>query len=92
MLDKDVLKETKLIFADQDENIWLAMVAMLLPKGTTYVDALARLCNWHKIACNLVNKTISHLLSVSDKEFRDVIVDWLYALTSTVEDTEKEKH
>ena len=92
LLDSDALKKTKLILVDQDENNWLSMMAVLGPKGKKHGLAIARLCNWHKIDRNLVTKIISYLLSVSDNEFRDVIVHWLYAFTSSVESEDEEKH
>ena len=92
LLDSDALKKTALILVDQNENNWRALVSNLFPKGTIYGNALARLCNWHKIDRNLVTKLISMLRTQADEDFRDEIVNWLYSFTSTVEDADEEKH
>ena len=92
LTDSDALKLTKMILVDQNKINWIVLTSNVWPNNARYDIALARLCNWHKIDRNRVNKCVSCLQTAADIVFCDEITNWLYVFTSTIKNEDQEHH
>lgn len=92
LLDKSSLKETQSIKLDQDEHNWLACTSNIDHEPYAYGDAVAGLCNWHKVNRNFTIKVIKFVdkANESDCFFFNEVEKWFYSFTYNIMNKEQE--